>query len=72
MSLLATASEWKTENEPSKKRTPTLGGLKKVREKALAKSDESSDSNHTELGHYSIEDTIEYNDFPSQSQDSLK
>lgn len=61
MSLLATASEWKNENAPSKKRTPTLGGLKKVREKTLAKSDETADSNNTELGHYSIEDTIEYN-----------
>ena len=69
MSLLATASEWKNDNETQpKKRTPTMGGLRKAKAKTAVKPDdidelqidESDTAN--QIGHYSIENTQQYND----------
>jgi hypothetical protein len=67
-SLLATASEWKPDNETKpKKRTPTIGGgLQKAKAKKQNDIDElqidESEPSSNQVGHYSIEDTQQYND----------
>ena len=82
MSLLATASEWKTDNETTtKKRTPTIG-LKKPKAVASSSSGETSlpfheymsyDTSDTsshqipvQIQHHSIEKMTEYNDDRNQ------